>query len=277
MVQNTIIRQPLILALIPAHNEQDVIGQTLMSLQQQTIRPHCTMVIADNCSDNTIDIARGQGAQVLETVRNTDKKAGAVGGVFRGGPGGGFVGHLQRNEYARYARDVRRLHGKCLVVTGTAALFRARTLRVVSAAAMETRGAGELFPVWLDCRDAPLLGAAVAVPFRHAHHAGLLRSDGDCTGDGGRAQHSSVLARRHRCFRDRTCGDNVITWLEIHAGSRLHVRTGDRSISSNGFREGVCRCSPQQKEIVVENDVQQYGSSRSSRNRVRNARHDWRR
>ena len=53
------------------------------------------------------------------------KRIGAVGGVFRGTPGGGVVGHLQRNEYARYARDVRRLNGKCLVVTGTAAVLRA--------------------------------------------------------------------------------------------------------------------------------------------------------
>jgi cellulose synthase/poly-beta-1,6-N-acetylglucosamine synthase-like glycosyltransferase len=59
---------------------------------------------------------------------------GGVGGVFRGGAGGGFIGHLQRNEYARYARDVSRLNGRCLVVTGTAAVFRVKTLRDVSCA-----------------------------------------------------------------------------------------------------------------------------------------------
>jgi biofilm PGA synthesis N-glycosyltransferase PgaC len=57
---------------------------------------------------------------------------GAVGGIFHGSEGGGFVGHLQRNEYARYARDVARLNGKCLVVTGTAAMLRAITLQRVS-------------------------------------------------------------------------------------------------------------------------------------------------
>ena len=62
---------------------------------------------------------------------NADPGLGAVGGIFRGGPGGGFVGHLQRNEYSRYARDVARLGGKCLVVTGTAALFRVATLKQV--------------------------------------------------------------------------------------------------------------------------------------------------
>ena len=38
---------------------------------------------------------------------------------------------MQRNEYARYARDVARLKGKVLVLTGTATLFSAKTLRHV--------------------------------------------------------------------------------------------------------------------------------------------------
>ena len=56
---------------------------------------------------------------------------GGVGGVFTGRAGGGFVGMLQRNEYARYARDVGRLKGKVLVLTGTASLFSVPTLRHV--------------------------------------------------------------------------------------------------------------------------------------------------
>lgn len=65
------------------------------------------------------------------------KRIGAVGGVFRGTPGGGVVGHLQRNEYARYARDVRRLNGKCLVVTGTAAVLKGGMLREISRARLD--------------------------------------------------------------------------------------------------------------------------------------------
>jgi cellulose synthase/poly-beta-1,6-N-acetylglucosamine synthase-like glycosyltransferase len=38
---------------------------------------------------------------------------------------------LQRNEYARYARDVRRLRGKVLVLTGTASLFQVGVFRRV--------------------------------------------------------------------------------------------------------------------------------------------------
>lgn len=179
----------VVTVLVPAHNESAGITETLLSLKNQTHRPDRVIVVADNCTDDTEELALVQGAEVMRTVGNKDKKAGAlnfalsellpdadpeelflvqdadsqlaldfienatrnlladellgaVGGVFSGGPGGGFVGHLQRNEYARYARDVKRLHGKCLVVTGTAALFRVKTLRDVVAARLK----GELPP-----------------------------------------------------------------------------------------------------------------------------------
>jgi poly-beta-1,6-N-acetyl-D-glucosamine synthase len=67
-----------------------------------------------------------------------ERRIAGVGGTFRGGRGGGLVGMFQRNEYARYARDVRRLKGKVLVLTGTASLFQVRVLREVS----EARRAG---------------------------------------------------------------------------------------------------------------------------------------
>lgn len=55
----------------------------------------------------------------------------ACGGVFLGKPGGGLVGMFQRNEYARYARDIDRKNGKTLVLTGTATLFLASALKSV--------------------------------------------------------------------------------------------------------------------------------------------------
>jgi cellulose synthase/poly-beta-1,6-N-acetylglucosamine synthase-like glycosyltransferase len=171
----------VIVALIPAHNESDVIEAAIASLHRQTLPPDQIIVVADNCTDDTIELAYAAGVEVFETVNNphvkagglnqalrallpgmagddfvlvmdadgtldpgfietamhhaqADPKLGAVGGTFRGGPGGGLVGYLQRSEYARYARDVRRLKGKCLVVTGTAAFMRVETLHVVSAA-----------------------------------------------------------------------------------------------------------------------------------------------
>src|SRR5690606_31641048 len=65
------------------------------------------------------------------------RRLAAVGGTFRGQDGGGLAGHLQRNEYARYARDVRRLKGQCLVVTGTAAMLKVRALRAISRARLD--------------------------------------------------------------------------------------------------------------------------------------------
>ena len=55
---------------------------------------------------------------VAEAARHLRDGVGGVGGIFTGRSGGGFVGMLQRNEYARYARDVARLKGKVLVLTG---------------------------------------------------------------------------------------------------------------------------------------------------------------
>lgn len=215
-----------ITVLVPAHNEAVGIGETLESLKSQTYLPHRVIVIADNCTDDTEAIALAHGAEVIRTVDNADKKAGAlnfalagvlphtgaeelilvqdadsqlspdfieramghlladsllgaVGGVFRGASGGGFVGHLQRNEYARYARDVKRLHGKCLVVTGTAALFRARTLGHVVAARLtgtlpSGNGRGGVYDTTVLTEDNELSFALLTLGYR-------IKSPADCT------------------------------------------------------------------------------------------------
>jgi len=166
----------VVVALIPAHNEEDQIAEAIRSLREQETPPELIVVCADNCTDGTAREADAAGAFVYETVDNVHKKAGAlnqalelllpelgdddavlvldadsflaptfvsearrhmrdgvggVGGVFTGRHGGGYVGMLQRNEYARYARDVARQRGKVLVLTGTATLFSVRTLRHV--------------------------------------------------------------------------------------------------------------------------------------------------
>lgn len=172
----------LVVALIPAHNEEEQIEAAIESLRAQKSSPDLVVVCADNCTDRTAQKAEATGAFVFETRHNRHKKAGAlnqvleivlpelqdddavlvmdadsvlaptflaearrrlgdgvggVGGTFTGRSGGGFVGMLQRNEYARYARDVARLKGKVLVLTGTATLFSARTLRHVVRARAE--------------------------------------------------------------------------------------------------------------------------------------------
>ena len=72
-----------ITALVPAHNEADRIGATLASLEAQTRRPDRVIVVADNCTDGTEEIARAAGAEVLVTAGNQDKKAGALNQALR--------------------------------------------------------------------------------------------------------------------------------------------------------------------------------------------------
>lgn len=69
--------------LIPAHNEEASIGHTLTSLQRQSRPPSRVLVVADNCTDGTVDVARAHGADVFETVGNTHKKGGALNQALR--------------------------------------------------------------------------------------------------------------------------------------------------------------------------------------------------
>ncbi|MFE6736037.1 glycosyltransferase [Microbacterium sp. NPDC057650] len=64
--------------LIPAHNEESSLPATLLSLQQQSTAPDRVLVVADNCTDRTVEVARSHGADVFETVGNTHKKGGAL-------------------------------------------------------------------------------------------------------------------------------------------------------------------------------------------------------
>jgi cellulose synthase/poly-beta-1,6-N-acetylglucosamine synthase-like glycosyltransferase len=168
-----------ITVVVPAHNEEDVIGATLDELLSQSRKPDHVIVVADNCTDRTIEIARERGVEVRESVNNQQKKAGAlnqvlatlihtagandtfmimdadtrlkqgfleaadkhftddrglsaIGGLFYGEEGGGYIGLLQRNEYTRYQRDIRRRRGRVFVLTGTASIFRAPALQAVA-------------------------------------------------------------------------------------------------------------------------------------------------
>ncbi|WP_291081055.1 glycosyltransferase family 2 protein, partial [Dietzia sp. UBA5065] len=141
-----------ITVLVPAHNEADRISATIEALQAQDAAPERIIVVADNCTDATPDLAVAAGVEVFETRENRHKKAGglnqvladllpelgendvvmvvdadtvldqgflaearrrftddralmAVGGLFYGEPGSGWIGQYQRNEYTRYSRD----------------------------------------------------------------------------------------------------------------------------------------------------------------------------
>ncbi|MFD9123987.1 glycosyltransferase [Kitasatospora sp. NPDC059571] len=69
---------PVILALIPAHNEASRIAAALAALRRQSPAPTRTVVVCDNCTDETALIAATLGAEVMATADNRDKKAGAL-------------------------------------------------------------------------------------------------------------------------------------------------------------------------------------------------------
>lgn len=65
------------MAILPAHNEENVIANLVESLKKQDYPKELLdiYVIADNCTDNTADIARKAGAIVLERFEeDPDKK-----------------------------------------------------------------------------------------------------------------------------------------------------------------------------------------------------------
>lgn len=168
-----------ITVLIPAHNEEKSLPLTLDSLRSQSRPPERIIVVADNCKDGTVNVARAMGYEAFETVNNRHRKGGAlnqalaellptmgrkdvilvmdadsqinstflesaaghflaipsldaVGGVFYGEKGHGFLGQLQRNEFVRYSDQIRRRRGRVFVLTGTASLFRAHALSAVA-------------------------------------------------------------------------------------------------------------------------------------------------
>jgi biofilm PGA synthesis N-glycosyltransferase PgaC len=65
--------------LIPAHNEEVGIVAAMESVEGQTLRPDRRIVISDNSTDRTVELARSRpGWEVWETLGNTGKKGGAL-------------------------------------------------------------------------------------------------------------------------------------------------------------------------------------------------------
>lgn len=72
-----------VVVLIPAHNEAETLGSTLLALAKQTLQPTRIIVVADNCVDDTPEIARAHGVEVFVTEGNTERKAGALNQAWR--------------------------------------------------------------------------------------------------------------------------------------------------------------------------------------------------
>ena len=69
--------------LVPAHNEEASLPATIASLLAQSHRPERVVVVADNCTDGTVAVALAAGVEVIESVGNTKKKAGALNQALR--------------------------------------------------------------------------------------------------------------------------------------------------------------------------------------------------
>ena len=62
------------LVLVPAHNEEKVIGDIIQNLNDMDYPKELYdfYIIADNCTDNTAEVARNLGAKVIETRKESE-------------------------------------------------------------------------------------------------------------------------------------------------------------------------------------------------------------
>jgi cellulose synthase/poly-beta-1,6-N-acetylglucosamine synthase-like glycosyltransferase len=75
---NALAQRRKIIALIPAHNEETTIANTVRAVLSQELPVDSATVLCDNCSDGTERAAQEAGAEVYVTVDNHDMKAGAL-------------------------------------------------------------------------------------------------------------------------------------------------------------------------------------------------------
>ncbi|MEK8030676.1 glycosyltransferase family 2 protein [Ideonella sp. DXS29W] len=68
--------RPPVALLVPAHNEALGIAATLRNLRSQMRPGDRLLVVADNCSDDTADRARAEGAEVVERQHATERGKG---------------------------------------------------------------------------------------------------------------------------------------------------------------------------------------------------------
>lgn len=71
-----------VVALVPAFNEEEQIASTLAGLMTQWRQPDEVIVVCDNCTDLTPNLAALAGAKVFYTEQNKHKKAGGLNQVL---------------------------------------------------------------------------------------------------------------------------------------------------------------------------------------------------
>jgi cellulose synthase/poly-beta-1,6-N-acetylglucosamine synthase-like glycosyltransferase len=67
-----------VVVLVPAHNEEEAIEETLESLHNQTRPVDRIIVVCDNCTDRTEEIIEPLDCETFRSKDNTQKKAGAL-------------------------------------------------------------------------------------------------------------------------------------------------------------------------------------------------------
>ncbi len=75
---------PRVVVVVPAHDEAAALPTTLASVRAQTRPVDRVVVVSDRSTDATVETARRLGADVVETVGNTGRKAGALNQALRG-------------------------------------------------------------------------------------------------------------------------------------------------------------------------------------------------
>jgi cellulose synthase/poly-beta-1,6-N-acetylglucosamine synthase-like glycosyltransferase len=60
--------RPALAVIVPAHDESAGLAPTIAALKPQLLPGDQLLVVADNCSDDTAEVARRAGAQVLERI-----------------------------------------------------------------------------------------------------------------------------------------------------------------------------------------------------------------
>lgn len=134
----------MIAAIIPAHDEATGVEHAVTSLHRQTRPPERILVMSDDSTDATVEVALDAGAEVLLTVDNRHHRAGALNQALDSvrmepddlvlvlDPGVRLPpGFLARALAAFQDRNVGAVSARSTAVGGAAALIRRRALEDV--------------------------------------------------------------------------------------------------------------------------------------------------
>jgi cellulose synthase/poly-beta-1,6-N-acetylglucosamine synthase-like glycosyltransferase len=151
-------RASTVAVLVPAHDEAQGIAATLASIRQQMQEGDRLLVVADNCSDTTADVARAQGADVAE--RNDPEVRGKGHALYFG---------IER--LSLHAPDV-------VIVLDADCILGPGALDLLAAEAAATGRPVQALYLMRAARDAPLQQKVSAFAFRvknHVRYLGLKR------------------------------------------------------------------------------------------------------